>query len=86
MPFSHIDSLIFSVKLCVVSGLRLLIFIMLTVPLPMHIQPVHVFGSLIDFDVAVKEYAEEHGIDEEEVDITDKFIKSVIGQCRHSHA
>ena len=52
----------------------------------MHIQPVHVFGSLIDFDVAVKEYAEEHGIDEEEVDITDKFIKSVIGQCRHSHA
>ncbi len=42
-------------------------------------------GSLIDFDVAVKEYAEEHGIDEEEVDITDKFIKSVIGQGRHEN-
>ena len=41
--------------------------------------------SLIDIGVAVKEYAEEQEIDVEDVDLTDEFINSVIGQGRHAN-
>lgn len=41
--------------------------------------------SLIDFGVAIKEYAEEAGIEEEEVDLTDEYINAVIGQGRHDN-
>ena len=41
--------------------------------------------SLIDIGVAVKEYAEEAGIEEEEVDLTDEYINAVIGQGRHDN-
>lgn len=41
--------------------------------------------SLIDMGVAIKEYAEEEGIDESEVDITNDYVKAVIGQGRHTN-
>ena len=41
--------------------------------------------SLIDIGVAIKEYAEEAGIEEEEVDLTDEYINAVIGQGRHDN-
>ena len=41
--------------------------------------------SLIDIGVAIKEYAEEAGIEEEEVDLTDDYINAVIGQGRHDN-
>ena len=41
--------------------------------------------SLIDMGVAVKEYAEETGIDESEVDLTDEYVNAVIGQGIHDN-
>ncbi len=41
--------------------------------------------SLIDIGVAIKEYAEDAGIEEEEVDLTDEYINAVIGQGRHEN-
>lgn len=41
--------------------------------------------SLIDIGVAIKEYADETGIEEEEVDLTDEYINAVIGQGRHEN-
>lgn len=41
--------------------------------------------SLIDIGVAIKEYAEETGIGEDEVDLTDEYINAVIGQGRHDN-
>lgn len=41
--------------------------------------------SLIDIGAAIKEYAEEAGIEEEEVDLTDEYINAVIGQGRHDN-
>lgn len=41
--------------------------------------------SLIDIGVAIKEYAEEAGIEEDEVDLTDDYINAVIGQGRHDN-
>lgn len=41
--------------------------------------------SLIDIGIAVKEYAEEVGIEEDDVDLTDDFVNAVIGQGRHQN-
>ena len=41
--------------------------------------------SLIDIGVAIKEYAEDAGIDEDDVDLTDEYINAVIGQGRHEN-
>ena len=41
--------------------------------------------SLIDIGAAIKEYAEEAGIEEDEVDLTDEYISAVIGQGRHDN-
>ncbi len=41
--------------------------------------------SLIDMGVAVKEYAEEAGIDESEVDLADDYVNAVIGQGKHDN-
>lgn len=41
--------------------------------------------SLIDIGAAIKEYAEEAGIEEDEVDLTDEYINAVIGQGRHDN-
>lgn len=41
--------------------------------------------SLIDIGVAVKQYAEEEGIDESEVDLTDDYINAVIGYGKHEN-
>lgn len=41
--------------------------------------------SLIDIGVAVKNYAEEEGIDESDVDLTDEYINAVIGQGKHEN-
>ena len=41
--------------------------------------------SLIDIGVAVKEYAEETGMEEEEVDLTDAYMNAVIGQGNHDN-
>lgn len=41
--------------------------------------------SLIDMGIAIKEYAEEAGIEEEEVDLTDAYVNAVIGQGRHDN-
>ena len=41
--------------------------------------------SLIDIGVAIKDYAEETGIEEDEVDLTDEYINAVIGQGRHDN-
>ena len=41
--------------------------------------------SLIDIGVAIKEYAEEAGFEENEVDLTDEYINAVIGQGRHDN-
>lgn len=41
--------------------------------------------SLIDIGIAIKEYAEEVGIEEDEVDLTDEYVNAVIGQGRHDN-
>ena len=41
--------------------------------------------SLIDIGIAIREYAEEAGLEEEEVDLTDEYINAVIGQGRHDN-
>ena len=41
--------------------------------------------SLIDIDVATKEYAEEAGVAEEDVELTDDYINEIIGQGRHDN-
>jgi len=41
--------------------------------------------ALIDIGVAVKDYAEEEGIDPSEVDLTDEYINAVIGQGKHEN-
>lgn len=41
--------------------------------------------SLIDIGVAVKEYADEEEISEEDIDLTDDYINAVIGQGRHKN-
>lgn len=41
--------------------------------------------SLIDMDVATKEYAAETGVAEEDVDLTDDYINEIIGQGRHEN-
>ena len=41
--------------------------------------------SLIDIGVAIKEYAEEAGIDEDEVDVSDEFINAIVGQGKHEN-
>lgn len=41
--------------------------------------------SLIDVGIAVKEYAEEQDIDEDEVDLTDDYINAIVGQGRHKN-
>lgn len=41
--------------------------------------------SLIDIGIAIKEYAEEAGIEENDVDLTDDFVNAVIGQGKHNN-
>ena len=41
--------------------------------------------SLIDLDKAVKEYAEEEGIDESEVDISSDVVLAMLGQGKHDN-
>ena len=41
--------------------------------------------SLIDMGVAVREYAEEAGIEESDVDLTDDYVSAVMGQGRHEN-
>lgn len=41
--------------------------------------------SLIDMGIAVKDYADEVGIDEDEVDLTDEYVNAVIGQGKHEN-
>lgn len=41
--------------------------------------------SLIDYGTAVKEYAEEAGIEEDEVDVSNEYINAVIGQGLHDN-
>lgn len=41
--------------------------------------------SLIDIGVAVKEYAEEEGIEEDAVDLTEKAVSAIVGQGRHKN-
>ena len=41
--------------------------------------------SLLDIDKAIKEYAEEEGIDESDVDLNSDFVMNVLGQGRHSN-
>ncbi len=41
--------------------------------------------SLIDMGVAIREYAEEAGMDESEVDLTDEYVNALIGQGRHDN-
>lgn len=41
--------------------------------------------SLIDLGVAIKEYAEDIGIEENEVDLTDDYINAVISQGHHAN-
>lgn len=41
--------------------------------------------SLIDVGYAIKEYAAEAGIDEDEVDLTDDFVNAVVGQGQHQN-
>ena len=41
--------------------------------------------SLIDIGAAIREYAEEAGVEEDEVDLTDEYINAVIGQGRHEN-
>ena len=41
--------------------------------------------SLIDIGVAIKDYAEEAGIDESEVDLSNEYINAVIGQGKHEN-
>lgn len=41
--------------------------------------------SLIDIGAAVREYAEEAGVEEDEVDLPDEYINAVIGQGRHEN-
>lgn len=41
--------------------------------------------SLIDMGIAVKEYAEEEGIEESEVNLTDAYINALIAQGKHQN-
>ena len=41
--------------------------------------------SLIDMGIALKDYAEETGVDPEDVDLTDEYVNAVIGQGRHEN-
>ena len=41
--------------------------------------------SLIDIGVAVKEVAEDTGVPEEEIDITDEYIAALLGQGKHKN-
>lgn len=41
--------------------------------------------SLIDLNKTIKEYAEEEGIDENDIDLTDEYINSIIGQGKHKN-
>lgn len=41
--------------------------------------------SLIDLNKTIKEYAEEEGIDENDIDLTDDYINSIIGQGKHKN-
>lgn len=41
--------------------------------------------ALIDLGVAIKDYAEMEGIDEDEVDLTDDYIAAVLGQGKHKN-
>lgn len=41
--------------------------------------------SLIDIGVAVKAYAEDEGVDESDVDLTDDYINAVLGQGKHEN-
>lgn len=41
--------------------------------------------SLVDFDKVVKAYAEETGVDPEEVDYEDVYVKAIMGQGRHEN-
>lgn len=41
--------------------------------------------SLIDMGIAIKEYAEEAGVEENDVDLTDDFVNAVIGQGKHNN-
>lgn len=41
--------------------------------------------SLVDIDRAVKQYAQEEGIDEDEVDLTDDIVYSIIAQGLHTN-
>ena len=41
--------------------------------------------SLIDIGVAVKQYADDEGIDENEVDVMDEYVSDVLGQGKHEN-
>jgi len=41
--------------------------------------------SLIDLGIAITDYAEETGVEESEVDLTDEYINAVIGQGKHEN-
>lgn len=41
--------------------------------------------SLIDMGVAIKEYADEEGIDEDDVDLSSEYVNAVLGQGKHSN-
>ncbi len=41
--------------------------------------------ALIDKDIAIKEYADEEGIEEEEVDTTDELVDTIITQGKHKN-
>lgn len=41
--------------------------------------------SLVDMNIAVKDYAEMQGIDEDEVDLTNEYINALIGQGKHAN-
>ena len=41
--------------------------------------------ALIDLGVAVKEYADDQGIDENEVDVMDEYVSQVLGQGHHAN-
>lgn len=41
--------------------------------------------SLVDMEKAVKSYAEEEGIDESEVDLTDELVETVVTQGKHEN-
>lgn len=41
--------------------------------------------SLIDTGIAIKDYAKEAGIDENEVDLTDEYVNAVVSQGKHKN-